>query len=95
MFRKQRDGVLEKVCNIQDKYCEWYAEHYGKGSTLNTRQQWQWFAHSQQTGASVHGVYHHAWPSTTMIAIGEFLYKIIMHDLKIDVNIMKSSSSKE
>lgn len=93
--RKIKDGVLKKVCNIQQMYCDWYVEYHGTGSSLNTRQQWQWLAHERRDGASVHGAFHHSWPSTTMIAVGEFLYKIIMHDFKIDVNIIKNNSTEE
>lgn len=93
--RKIRDGVLKKVCNVQEMYCNWYAEHHGKGGSQNIRQKWQWLAHERQDGASVNGAFHHNWPATTMMAVGEFLYRIIMHDFKIDVNIIKNRNTKK
>lgn len=93
--RKIRDGVLKKVCQIQDSYCDWFSRNLGSGGPLNTRQKWQWISHDFQNGPSVNGAFHHNWPATTMVAIGEFLYKIIMHDLKINVNIIRTNTTKE
>lgn len=91
--RKIKDRVLEKICKIQNSYVEWYAN--GNNGVLNTRQIWQWLAYNNVEGASIDGAFHHAWPTSTMISIGEFLYKIIMHDLKINVNITHTNTKKE
>lgn len=35
-----------------------------------------------------------SWPNGVQTSIGRFLYEIIMRDIKIDANIMRTGSNK-
>lgn len=101
LLRKQKSGVLDKITEIHSKYCTLYADEHQQLDVLpsncnfvNSRQKWQWVEHSViDTGASF-SMEHCNWIPPTLYTIGKFLYRIILHDLKIDVNVMKNTSTK-
>ncbi|EFA08534.1 DNA-directed RNA polymerase, mitochondrial [Tribolium castaneum] len=98
ILRKQKTGVLDKVQSIHSRYCQSYAHQHEELGVLpetvhhvNPRQQWQWFEYSMKgTGATL-TMDHRTWSPSTLQTIGKFLYKIVMHDLKVDVNAMKAN----
>jgi DNA-directed RNA polymerase len=99
MLRKQKTGVLDKVTTIHTKYCEEYAHQHAqldvlptKTEYLNPRQQWQWIEYSVKSTGATLSMDHRPWTPTTLQTIGKFLYRIVMHDLKVDVNAMRTNS---
>ncbi|XP_044253587.1 DNA-directed RNA polymerase, mitochondrial [Tribolium madens] len=98
ILRKQKTGVLDKVTSIHSRYCEAYANQHeildvlpGKMHCVNPRQQWQWFEYSLKDKGATLTMDHRGWSPSTLQTIGKFLYKIVMHDLKVDVNAMKAN----
>lgn len=99
VLKKQKSGVLDKMHMIHKKYCEHYAANHGNLGILptdvdymNTRQKWQWAEYAyKHEGATMH-MDHQEWVPTALQTIGKFLYNIIMHDLKIDVNVMRNNN---
>lgn len=45
-------------------------------------------------GASL-SIDHCRWTPPTLVTIGKFLYRIVMHDLKIDVSAMNNQSANQ
>ncbi|KAK5641981.1 hypothetical protein RI129_010528 [Pyrocoelia pectoralis] len=96
VLQKQKMGVLDKIVKVHGKYCDRYANLHANLDTFpkeknfyNTRQIWQWIDHlNKSEGASVL-IDQNPWIPTVLQNIGKFLYHIIMHDLKIDVNVMR------
>lgn len=101
LLRKQKTGVLDKVTAVHNKYCTIYANEHDDLDVLplnniyvNSRQKFQRIEHSMKdTGASL-SLDHCRWTPPTLLTIGKFLYRIVMHDLKIDVSAMNNSSTK-
>ncbi|XP_076275662.1 mitochondrial RNA polymerase isoform X2 [Rhynchophorus ferrugineus] len=96
---KQKGGVLEKILQIHTKYCETYAAMHRKLDALpdqeqyvNSRTQWQLIEHSLSSKGATLELGHNPWTPSTLTAIGKFMYHIIMHDLKIDVNSLRIES---
>lgn len=77
-------------------------DHSGSGGELdvlpkqerkiNSRQHWQLIEHSLKGKGSSSVLDHQKWVPTIMVNIGKFLYHIVMHDLKINVNAMRANS---
>ncbi|KAK4874106.1 hypothetical protein RN001_013466 [Aquatica leii] len=102
ILRKQKTGALDKVIRVHSEYCDHYADLHKEldvlpicNSQTNTRQLWQWIEHIHQGDGATTLIDHQAWVPTVLQSIGKFLYHIIMHDLKIDVNIMKPNSKNK
>ncbi|KAB0793054.1 hypothetical protein PPYR_12674 [Photinus pyralis] len=96
VLQKQKTGVLDKIVNVHGKYCEYYANLHGHSDSevnyYNSRQLWQWIdCLNRSEGASVM-IAHRPWTPTVLQNIGKFLYHIIMHDLTINVNVMRLSN---
>ncbi|XP_045774865.1 DNA-directed RNA polymerase, mitochondrial isoform X2 [Maniola jurtina] len=90
----RRNGVLEKIEQIYEKYCKWYLERHPLDDTnrpYNGRQAWQLLVHQNREGASLN-VEEAPWPVEIRQNIGKFLYNIIINDVKIDVNMFKQKA---
>ncbi|KAJ3645908.1 hypothetical protein Zmor_023531 [Zophobas morio] len=99
MLRKQKTGVMDKVAAIHTKYCDNYSNQHEELDVVptkthyhNPRQQWQWIEYNMKSSGATLSMDHRAWTPTTLQTIGKFLYRIVMHDLKVDVNVMKLNS---
>lgn len=99
VLKKQKTGVLDKIIKVHNKYVENYAESHRKLNVLpedvdvlNGRQKWQWAEHSFKHEGATIPMDHQEWTPAALMAIGKFLYNIIMHDLKIDVNSLRANS---
>lgn len=91
MERKLHNGVLEKTNEIYDQYYKTLCD--GRSSD-NSRQLWQRLVHqNRRCGASM-DIVDHAWPARILLDVGRFLYQIMMRDVKIDVNVMRTNSTK-
>ncbi|XP_050532708.1 DNA-directed RNA polymerase, mitochondrial [Daktulosphaira vitifoliae] len=91
---KQNAMILEKIKVVYGEYCSWYINGNTKNSQ-NTRQQWQKLVHKYKLVGSDIELDDKTWPSTVLSSVGKFLYKIIIKDIKIDVNIMKDNNGEE
>ncbi|PSN42978.1 hypothetical protein C0J52_13214 [Blattella germanica] len=92
---KSNSGILDKVGRLYEEYCDWYLnpEEYSS-ECKNTREKWQHLIHENQEGSDV-SIEEISWPGSVLIAVGRFLYNIIMKDIKIDVNIAKTNSKTQ
>lgn len=86
---KKDHKILNKTQLLFDDYCDWYVDPMkGKYDSSNSRQEWQQLIHHNQEGPTVN-IAEKVWPSSVLIGIGRFLYNIILHDIKIDMNVLK------
>lgn len=80
--RKLKAGVIENSIQIYEKYLEWYMQKKPVDS-VNGRVKWQQLAQM----ANRSGIYSEMavpeWPRNVLLNVGEFLYKIILNDVKI------------
>ncbi|KFB46178.1 DNA-directed RNA polymerase [Anopheles sinensis] len=89
--QKRMNGVLDKTCDIYDRYASALAE----GNTSdNPRQLWQRLVHeTRNTGPSM-DIQSVAWPKAAVVGVGKFLYNILKCDLKINVNATNRTNRK-
>ncbi|KAF2883356.1 hypothetical protein ILUMI_22858 [Ignelater luminosus] len=99
VLRKQKLAVLDKIMKIHGEYCEHYANSHHELDVfptdidhLNTRQYWQWTEYQYKSEGATILTDHQAWVPSVLQNIGKFLYHIVMHDLKVDVNAMRNNS---
>ncbi|XP_060521264.1 DNA-directed RNA polymerase, mitochondrial [Cylas formicarius] len=90
---KQKTGVLDKVLTLHKEYSHEYAIAHGKydhmptGETyVNPRVQWQWLEHNCRDKGSTISSNHQPWVPPVVLDIGKFLYQILLHDFKINVD---------
>ncbi|XP_050301469.1 DNA-directed RNA polymerase, mitochondrial isoform X2 [Anthonomus grandis grandis] len=99
VLRKQKTGVMDKMLSVHSKYCQHYAASHTELESLptsenrfNSRIQWQHLElQNIKLGTSLN-IGHQPWVPVTLMAIGRFLYNIILSDLKIDVNSLRSNT---
>jgi DNA-directed RNA polymerase len=85
--QKMKLGVLQKTNEIYNKYCD---VMLAGNSSDNPRQSWQRIVHqSKNEGASV-DFQSQPWSAPVKVAIGKFLYSIIVRDLKLDLQFIKN-----
>lgn len=89
MDRKTQNGVLEKTEEIYNQY---YTTLCVGRSSDNSRQMWQRLVHHNRISGASMDLIDNAWPLQILVDVGRFLYTILMRDIKIDVNIMRSNS---
>lgn len=101
VLNKEKTGVLNKIYQIHTSYSKQYSALHPKLDVLpsgelkiNTRQLWQNIEHSLKQSGSTLTMDHQEWVPTILKFIGKFLYHIVMHDLKVDVNSMKNLPNK-
>ncbi|KAF5270657.1 hypothetical protein FQA39_LY01395 [Lamprigera yunnana] len=99
ILRKQKTGTIEKMIKVHTEYCKHYSLFHKQLDVLpisnikkNPRQIWQWIEHLNRERDGTTLLDHQPWIPSVLQNIGKFLYHIIMHDLKIDVNIMQPNS---
>ncbi|XP_037024700.1 DNA-directed RNA polymerase, mitochondrial isoform X1 [Bradysia coprophila] len=91
MERKMHNGVLDKTKEIYEQYYKTICEGH---SSDNSRQMWQRLVHhNRHCGASM-DIVDNPWPMPICIEVGRFLYQILLRDVKIDTNIMRTNSKK-
>ncbi|XP_037513108.1 DNA-directed RNA polymerase, mitochondrial [Rhipicephalus sanguineus] len=89
---KERNGIASKVSALYDKYLEYCLEPE-LWSTYTARECWQRLNTENCEGPSLDVEISH-WPFHAAVGIGRFLYDIIFHEVKIDINAMRPSSTK-
>ncbi|XP_063699964.1 DNA-directed RNA polymerase, mitochondrial isoform X2 [Culicoides brevitarsis] len=86
--QKKRNGVLNKMRDTYENYCEILAD--GQSSD-NPRQLWQRIVHqSRHEGPSL-DIVEKSWPQNVRLEVGKFFYNILMRDLKLDVNCLRKN----
>lgn len=81
--RKKENGQLEKFQLLYDKYCQWYMNPTKDGQLCNPRQMWQQLVTQHQMEGCDLDYESIFWPHTVVLAVGQFLYNIILSNLKI------------
>lgn len=101
VLNKEKTGIVKKIHKIHTLYCKQYAVLHPKLDVLpygeleiNMRQLWQKTEYSLKQNGATLLMDHQEWVPPALKFIGKFLYHIIMHDLKIDVNSMKNVSNR-
>ena len=90
--KKQKNGVFSKVKSVYHQYCQWYLNPTQQGKYFNPRQHWQQLLEKNSDGPSIQAE-DTQWPMSVLHSVGNFLYSIILNDLRIDAakNIQHSS----
>ncbi|XP_046397226.1 DNA-directed RNA polymerase, mitochondrial-like [Ischnura elegans] len=92
---KKRTGVIDMVKKLHSKYCEWYCDP--KSTALSekpiTCTRKAWLNLYVDSGLSLQ-FREKCWPVAVQIAIGKFLYGIIIHEIMIDLHILHSRITK-
>ncbi|XP_046457253.1 DNA-directed RNA polymerase, mitochondrial-like [Daphnia pulex] len=81
--RKKENGQLEKFQLLYEKYCQWYMNPTKDGQLCNPRQMWQQLVTQHQMEGCDLDYESIFWPHTVVLAVGQFLYNIILSNLKI------------
>jgi len=81
--RKKENGQLEKFQLVYAKYCQWYLNPAKDGELYNPRQVWQRLVAQHQSEGSDLDYESIFWPHSVVLAVGQFLYNIILSNLKI------------
>ena len=84
--RKKENGQMDKFKNIYQHYCHWYSHPTRDGQLHNPRQMWQRLVEQHQTEGSDLDAEEISWPHSVVQAVGQFLYNIILSNLKIAEN---------
>lgn len=84
--RKKGNGQLDKFCNLYKEYCLWYLNPTRNGEFYNPRQMWQHLIVQHQNEGPDLDVEEIYWPHSVVQAVGQFLYNIILSNLKISVS---------
>lgn len=89
--RKRKNGQIEKFQSLYEEYLTWYLEPTRRGEFHNPRQMWQsLLLKSQSSGADL-DVEEVWWPGSVVQSAGQFLYNIILNNLKIKEGAEKSA----
>ncbi|CRL00537.1 CLUMA_CG013798, isoform A [Clunio marinus] len=92
MDLKKRNGLLQKTGEIYGSFCDILSS--GNFSD-NSRQCWQRLIYQNANDGPSLNFTESSWPLAAQIGIGRFLYNILMRDLKIDLNIIRMTKSKQ
>ena len=87
MEKKKRIGILQKTGEIYGDYCDTLV---AESSSDNPRQSWQRLVHQKSNDGPNMNFIEKSWPVAAQISVGRFLYNIIIRDLRIDTNCMRS-----
>lgn len=79
-----------KISEIYEQYCNRYLDGH-KG--MNTRTIWQNLLHETRKEGPTADLAITPWPYHTTVNIGKFLYNILLRDIKIDANSIKTNST--
>lgn len=81
--RKKENGQLEKFQHLYNRYCQWYLHPTKNGKLFNPRQMWQQLLVQFQNEGSDLDYEEIFWPHSVVQSVGQFLYNIILSNLKI------------
>lgn len=87
---REIDGITAKNMQLYDKYCEILCSNQ---CSDNARQLWQRLNHQLRAIGPSAEYNDIEWPWPVLCGIGKFLFQILLHGIKIDVNIFNKKSS--
>ena len=82
-----RDGTAQDFQQLYDKYIDYY-KNPELISSHNPRQYWQKLMAENQHHYNDNSR-HKIWPFHVQVAVGQFLYNLMVQEVKIDANIMR------
>lgn len=86
--QKMKLGVLQKTNEIYEKYCD---VMLAGNSSDNPRQSWQRLVYQETCNEGPSVNFHpQPWPAAVKVAIGKFLFNIIVRDLKLDLQYIRN-----
>lgn len=85
--QKMKLGVLQKTGEIYGKYCDVMT---ACNSSDNSRQSFQRLIYQSQNEGPSMEFSHQPWPIGAKIGVGKFLYNILIRDLKLDPNFIRT-----
>ncbi|XP_064459637.1 DNA-directed RNA polymerase, mitochondrial-like [Ornithodoros turicata] len=88
---KQNNGIAEKITALYERYLEYFTTPELR-SRYTPREYWQTLKELNSSGPSLDGEVS-PWPYYTLLGVGRFLYDVIIHEAKIDINVTRHSSS--
>ncbi|XP_014294604.1 DNA-directed RNA polymerase, mitochondrial [Halyomorpha halys] len=88
------NGALQKLEKVLDSYSKWYLTPDVERHGYNPRHTWQLLKSQYCKGPTLE-IDSEPWSVMTLIAIGKFLYNILLRDIKIDINILKHNSKNK
>lgn len=86
-----RDGTAQDFQHLYDQYLDYY-KNPELTSKYNPRQYWQKLMAQSQHHFNDNSR-HKIWPFHVQVAVGQFLYNLMIQEVKIDANIMRANSS--
>lgn len=86
---KEKNGVTQKITELYDGYCDGIAQGF---TSDNPRQLWQRLIYHNTGNGPSWNVPDVTWPWPVLSDIGQFLYKILLHDIKIDIHTLRRNS---
>lgn len=92
MERKRSEGILAKTRDVYANYVDGLCGRY---SSDNPRQSWQRHVHHAQERGPSMDIVDQVWPNMTQLGVGRFLFQILMRDVKIDANALRTNSKTE
>lgn len=75
-------GIIENSIQIYEKYLQWYMRKKSVDES-NGRAKWQQLAQEAKQSGICSEMIVPEWPRNVLLNVGEFLYKIILNDVKI------------
>ncbi|XP_043196144.1 DNA-directed RNA polymerase, mitochondrial-like [Amphibalanus amphitrite] len=89
---KQTSGLVDRVLSVYDRYLEAYQDPAAAGYV--PRERWSRLAAERRDGADLE-YRERGWSPVIISSVGQFLYKLILHDVKIDPSITKLAKLTE
>ncbi|XP_072762976.1 DNA-directed RNA polymerase, mitochondrial [Anoplolepis gracilipes] len=80
--RKMKAGVIKNSIKLYENYLEWYMREKSVDN-VNGRVKWQQLVQNANRSGICSEMIVPEWPRNILLSIGEFLYKIILNDVKI------------
>ncbi|XP_076280985.1 mitochondrial RNA polymerase [Lasioglossum baleicum] len=93
---KERNGVLDKIVKIYQKYLKWYLhpKSVERFANMNNRTVWQYFEGQEESIGTSLNTMCYTWPKDVIANVGKFLYNIILNDLILKPDLFKGHEVK-
>lgn len=92
VINKANNGILSKLGDVYNKYTE---DLVDANRIDNSRQSWQRIVHENRSIGPSIDYNDKTWPTPIIISVGRFLYHILMHDVRIDVNATRMNAKSK
>ncbi|XP_029176910.1 DNA-directed RNA polymerase, mitochondrial isoform X2 [Nylanderia fulva] len=92
--RKLKAGVIENSIKLYERYLDWYMQKK-RVDDANGRVKWQQLAQEANQSGIRSEMAVPEWPRNVLLSVGEFLYKIILNDVKIPHGSKPDASERQ